>query len=218
MEPFNLLVAMLPLAAYLTFFGAIRLLGRPMVTTGGRDIFAVAIAISGLMAVGPAELFFPMPAATAFGVAIWPILAFLYFLIVLLVTLSSRPRLIVYGRGPGALVAPLLRAAQTIDPRAHADDAAGQIELPQAGLHLRIDGHRGSDTAEIFTFETTVAPSFWNRLLSALRAELASEERTAPRSGGLSFVVGVAMMGFLMLKFFVAYDEVVQGFREWLWR
>lgn len=218
MEPFNLLIALLPLAAYLTFFGALRLTGRPMVTTGGRDIFAVAIAISGLMVVGPAELFFPVPAATAFGAAIWPVLGFLYFLIALLVVLSSRPRLIVYGRGPGALIAPLLRAAQCIDPDARADEAAGQIEFPAARLHLRVDGTRGGDSAEIFAYESGIATSLWNRLLVSLRTELAKEEPASPRSGAVSFAVGIMMLGFLSLKLFVAYDQVVQGFQEWLWR
>lgn len=218
MEPFNLLIALLPLAAYLTFFGANRLMGRPMVTTGGRDIFALAIAISGLVAVGPAELFFPVPAATALGAAIWPVLAVLYLLIVLLVMLSFRPRLIVYGRGPVTVTGPLLRAAQALDPRARADEAAGCIELPDLRLHLRIEGTRSSDAAEIFVFENGVTPSFWNRLLAALRVELAREEPASPRSGAVSFALGIAMLGFLSLKLFVAYDQVVQGFQEWLWR
>ena len=76
--------ALLPLAAYLTLFGGLRLSGRPWVTSGGRDIFAVAVAISGLIAVGPAELFFPRAASSLFGAGIWPVLGFLYFLIVTL--------------------------------------------------------------------------------------------------------------------------------------
>lgn len=216
--PFSMLIAMLPLAAYLTLFGAIRLLGRPMVTTGGRDIFAVAIAISGLIAVGPAELFFPTAAATLFGIAIWPVLAFLYFLIVLLIILSSRPRLVIYGRGPGTMAQPLLRAAQTIDADARCDEAAGQIELPRSGVYLRLEGHRGAETAEVFAYQTNIAPSFWNRLLRSLRAELANEEPASPRRGGTSFAIGVAMLFFLSLQLLVAHEEVVQGFRDWLWR
>lgn len=216
--PFSMLIAILPLAAYLTLFGAIRLLGRPMVTTGGRDIFAVAIAISGLIAVGPAELFFPTAAATLFGAAIWPVLAFLYLLLVILVIISSRPRLVVYGLGPKSMTQPLLRAAQTIDPDARCDEEAGQIELPRSGLHLRLEGHRGAETAEVFAYESHVSPSFWSRLLVALRAELSKEEAVSPRRGGTSFAIGLAMLLFLSLQLFVAHEEVVQGFREWLWR
>jgi hypothetical protein len=216
--PFSMLIAMLPLAAYLTLFGAIRLLGRPMVTTGGRDVFAVAVAISGLIAVGPAELFFPTAAATLFGTAIWPVLAFLYFLIVTLIILSSRPRLVVYGCGPKAMMQPLLRAAQTIDAEARCDEAAGQIELPHFGVHLRLEGHRGTEAAEVFAYQNNLAPSFWSRLLGALRAELVKEEPASPRRGGSSFAIGLAMLFFLSLQLFVAHEEVVQGFRDWLWR
>ena len=216
--PFSLLMATLPLAAYLTLFGIIRLSGKPLVTTGGRDIFAIAVAISGLIAVGPAELFFPTAAATLFGFAIWPVLAFLYLLIVILIALSSRPRLVVYGRGPKSLIQPLLRAAQKIDPDASCDEEAGQIELPQSGLHLRLEGHRGAETTELFSYENNVAPSFWNRLLGALRAELAKEEAVSPRRGGMTFAIGLAMLLLLSWQLFVAQDELVQGFREWVWR
>jgi hypothetical protein len=217
-EPFIWLVALLPLAAYLTLFGAIRLSGRPLATSGGRDIFAVAVAISGLFIVGPAELFFPSAAGAAFGPTIWPVLVFLYFLLVTLVILSARPRLIVYGLGPASLTEPLLLAAKTIDPTATCDHQAGQIELPTVGIHLRIEGHRGTDTAEIIAYESFVSPSFWRQLLRSLRSELATEESSSPRYGGVVFAIGVAMLAFLSLKLFIAHDEVVQGFREWLWR
>lgn len=217
-EPFVLLIALLPLAAYLTLFGMIRLSGRPMVTTGGRDTFAIAVAISGLVAVGPAELFFPEAAAAALGMAIWPVLAFLYLLLVTLVILSSRPRLIVYGRGTSALAIPLLRAAQSIDPQASCDESAGQISLPSAGIHLRIDGYRGADTAEVSAYESSIVPSFWQRLLVALQSELSKEEAVAQRRGGMTFVLGAAMLVLVSIQLFVAHEQVVQGFREWLWR
>lgn len=217
-EPFVLLIALLPLAAYLTLFGLIRLSGRPLVTTGSRDTFAIAIAISGLIAVGPAELFFPQAAAAAFGVAIWPVLAFLYFLLITLVILSSRPRLVVYGRGVGSLASPLLRAAQSIDPEATSDESAGQISMPTAGIHLRIEGFRGADTAEVSAFESSIVPSFWQRLLAALQKELSKEEAVAQRRGGMTFVIGAAMLVVVSVQLFVAHEQVVQGFREWLWR
>ena len=74
-EPFTILLALLPLIGYLLVLSAIRLSGRALVTTGGRDVAALAMAISGLIAVGPAELFFPTAAATVFGPAVWVALA-----------------------------------------------------------------------------------------------------------------------------------------------
>ena len=218
LEPFVLLVALLPLAAYLTLFGLMRLAGKPFVTTGGRDIFATAIAISGLVAVGPAELFFPTAAAAAFGLAIWPVLGFLYLLLITLVILSTRPRLIVYGRGPSSACNALWRAARSIDPQATCDEAAGQVKLPASGIHLRIDGYRGGDISEITAYEGAISPSFWHRLFTALRNELGQAEATAPRRGGTMFLVGSAMLALISIQLFVAHEQVVQGFREWLWR
>lgn len=218
MDPFPLLVAILPLAAYLLFFGVLRLSGRTLATTGSRDLFATSIAIMGLVAIGPLELFFPMAAAAQFGVAIWPVLVLLYFLVVLLIMLSSRPRLVVYGCSLTTLQLPLLRAAQAIDTDAKLDESAGLIVLPKLGLHLRLDGHRNLDAVEVFAHENGVLPSFWHRLLSELRDELAKEVPAASRTGSFGLLLGIALLGLLSWNLFRSYDQVVQGFREWWWR
>ncbi len=217
-EPFVWLIALLPVAAYLTLFGAIRLSNRPMVTTGGRDTFAVAIAISGCFMVGPAELFFPSEAGALFGPMIWPVLMLLYLLLVILVILSSRPKLIVYGLGPTLLTEPLLLAAKTIDPTAICDADAGQIQLPASGIHLRIDGHRGTETAEVTAYESVASPRFWRQLLRALRAEIASEGASSPGSGVIVFAFGIVMVAYVLFIVYFRHNEIVQGFREWLWR
>ena len=58
-EPFSLLLALVPLIGYLLLLGLIRVSGHTLITTGARDIGALGLAISGLVAVGPGELFFP---------------------------------------------------------------------------------------------------------------------------------------------------------------
>ncbi len=125
--PFVILVAFLPLAAYLTLFGAIRWFGRPMVTTGARDFVAISVAISGLIFIGPIDLFFPETTAALIGYRIWLVLAFLYALIVLLIVISSRPRLIVYGMPADKLLPVLTQAATTIDAAATIDHEAGTV-------------------------------------------------------------------------------------------
>ena len=109
-EPFSLLLALVPLVGYLALVGLIRISGNTLITTGARDIGAIGLAISGLVAVGPAELFFPTAAATAFGPTVWLILIVFYALCVALVALTSKPRLVVYGRTPEEIYEPLLNA------------------------------------------------------------------------------------------------------------
>src|SRR6056297_912316 len=87
-EPFPLILAFLPLSAYLLLIGMIRLVAAPVVTTGGRDLGALAVGISGLVAIGPAELFFPGPAAASMGAYVWLVLLLFYILAVSLVILS----------------------------------------------------------------------------------------------------------------------------------
>ena len=135
-EPFKILLALLPLIAYLAVFSVIRLSGRALVTTGGRDLAALSMAISGMLAVGPAELFFPTSAAAVFGPTVWLALAAFYGLTVSLIVLSSPPKLVVYGRTPEELFAPLLAAAKQIDAAATGDAATLQVSLPTLGVHL----------------------------------------------------------------------------------
>lgn len=216
--PFVILVAFLPLAAYLTLFGAIRMFGRPMVTTGARDFVAVAVAVSGLLLVGPIDLFFPESTAAMIGYRVWFVLAFLYSLIVLLIVISSRPRLIVYGIRADQLLPMLTQAAATLDTAATLDREAGTITLPTLGLHLRVDDHRGTDIAEVFAFETSIQPMFWRHLRFALTSELANAPRTTPRGGSIALLAGIVILMSIFYVTFTSHTAVVQGLQTWLSR
>ncbi len=216
--PFVILVAFLPLAAYLTLFGAIRWFGRPMVTTGARDIVAISVAVSGLVFIGPIDLFFPETTAALIGYRIWFVLALLYSLIVLLIVISSRPRLIVYGMRADQLLPVLTQAATSMDSAAALDRDAGTIALPTLGVHLRVDDHRGTDISEVFTFETGVLPMFWKHLRATLSDELAKAPSTVRRGGSIAFVTGVMMLMAIFYVTFTAHQEVVQGLQTWFLR
>ena len=193
------------------------MLGRPLVTTGGRDIFALSIGISGLVAVGPGELFFPSAAGATFGPAVWPMLAVFYFLLVTMVILNSRPRLVVYGVGSHDLIQPLLRACERIDPQSVADGLAGTVTLPTHAVHLRVMPHNGSHSADVEAFEPNVSHAFWRLLLAELRREVAVAPAVAPRRGGL-LSIGLAMLVLVALQVVRSPSQVVEGLRDWLWR
>lgn len=215
---FSILLALLPLGSYLVLMGCIRLSGRPLVTTGGRDTFALAVGISGLAAVGPGELFFPSAAGASFGPAVWPLLAMLYFLLVSLVILNGRPRLVVYGVRDSSIMVPLLLACQQIDESARLDEAAGTVSLPALGVHLRVVPHRGSDSADIESFESNVSPQFWHTLLTHLRAQMADLSPLPQAPGVVLTLIGLVMLGVVGLQLVQQPSQVVQGLRDWLWR
>lgn len=217
-EPFPLLLALVPLIGYLTVMGLIRVSGSTLITTGARDIAALGLAISGLVAVGPIELFFPMAAATAFGALVWIVLATFYALCVALLAMTSKPKLVAYGRTPEEVYEPLLRAAKQIDPETVGDDKQLHLRLPNAKVHLHCSGQPGLDFAHVTSLEQNVPIAFWSRLLSRLRTEVASTPKTSPRSGYAMLMFGIGLAAILLWQGYEKQTLVVEGFRDWLWR
>jgi hypothetical protein len=217
-EPIFLLIAALPLIAYLLLLGLIRLSGRALVTTGGRDIAALGFAVSGLVAVGPGELFFPKAAAGVFGVWVWLALATFYGLIVTLLGLTSRPRLVVYGRTVEQMLGPLYRAARELDEQAVLDREVDQVHLPRLRIRLRVAGSRGVDAVTIESFEPIGAAAFWEKLLGHLRDQVEAMERPSERRGGWMLFVAFSLIALVTWQAISERQQVVEGFRDWLWR
>tara|TARA_R110002049_G_scaffold2750_2_gene21563 strand:+ start:381984 stop:382664 length:681 start_codon:yes stop_codon:yes gene_type:complete len=217
-EPFPLLLALVPLIGYLSLMGLIRVSGNTLITSGARDIAALGLAISGLVAVGPAELFFPMAAATAFGPFVWIVLIIFYALCVTLVAMTAKPKLVAYGRTAEEMYPLLLTAAQQIDADAVGDDEQMQVELPGAKVHLLAFSHPGIDFTYITSLEPNTSVTFWNLLLSNLRTQVASTPKTSPRQGYGMLLIAVGLASILLWQGLDKQTLVVEGFRDWLWR
>ncbi|MCC9603116.1 hypothetical protein LOC67_21410 [Stieleria sp. JC731] len=218
LEPFFLLIAWLPLIAYLLLLASIRLSGRVLVTTGGRDIAAMGFAICGLVAVGPGELFFPKAAAATFGPWVWVALSSFYALIVTLIALTTRPRLVVYGRTPEQILEPLLAAARELDPDASCDEQLMQVFLPRLKIHLRAAGNKAVDSSTVESFEPIINSAFWETLLGHLRQKAAVTPRPTPTRGATMLLVALGMAGYAAFRAISERQQVVEGFRDWLWR
>ena len=96
-DPLRLAIALVPVAAYALVLALVNARRRPFLTSGGSDLAALGVAISGLMFVGPLELFRPDAATREFGNYIWLFLLSLYWLGLVLVLLLARPRLVIYN-------------------------------------------------------------------------------------------------------------------------
>jgi hypothetical protein len=99
---------------------------------------ALGIAVTGLMLVGPLELFRPEAATREFGNYIWLALLLFYWLWLLLVVLLSRPRLVVYNISLEELRPILADAAGRLDGGARW--AGNHLTLPALGVNLHLDG------------------------------------------------------------------------------
>ena len=212
---FSLVVAVLPLAAYFLLIGGMRLV-HPLVTTNARDGAALAVAVGGLVMVGPMQLFFPAEAAATLGWIVWLVLLVLYLLCVTLLLLSIKPKIMVYGvRMPGILEA-LLEACKTIDATATLDVTRQQIELAERGVRLRVEALGLSDAVQIEAFEQNLHPRFWHHLLLELR------KRVTKQHSGFSFGgLGMLVVGLLLISIVIGSavsqpDALVAGFRSWL--
>ncbi|WP_153557120.1 hypothetical protein [Roseimaritima sediminicola] len=217
-EPFSIVLALLPLASYLLLLGAIRLFSQPLVTSGGRDLAALSVALVGWVAIGPMELFFPGAAAATLGPYVWLCLLLFFILSVTLVILSLPPRLVIYGASAPEVLDPLLEAARRLDPASQLDRGERQVWMPTLKIRLRVDGHHNFDISQIAAFEQHLNPAFWRQLLGGLRHEIRSAP-TASRWGGLGMLAfGMLFLGGVLLVVWLQPGELAAGFRQWLWR
>lgn len=96
-DPLRFAMAMLPLAAYANVLGLLRLRRCPTVLSGAVDFVLLGLALVGIVAIGPMELFFPRAAYSLLGGWVWIILIALYFFMVMLIALHTPPHIVVYG-------------------------------------------------------------------------------------------------------------------------
>jgi hypothetical protein len=192
-------IATVPIALYLVLIGGFRLRKRPLITTGWRDTLTLGIAASGLMAIGPMQLFFPIQAAARWHSWVWLALFALYVLGLTLVLLSSKPRLIAYGLDESQFRHTLAMAAEKIDPGSAWN--GNVLTLPASGIQLAVEP---SGAARI---HQVVHVGLLNNLQDWLLLEKsfvrAGSQVTCPRSpagwplvlsGGLLLVTALAPM------------------------
>lgn len=215
-DSFPLFFSLLPLATYLLLLGAMRLSRRPLVTTQSRDGAALAIALVGLVMIGPVHLFFPSAAAAELGWIVWVVLGVFYTLCVSLILMSLKPKIVLYGISPLDALVELHKAAITIDSSAIIDQDRMQVDLPSRGVHLRIEHHGLHDVVQIEAFERNLHPHFWRHLLLQLRQQ--THSKTSPFSiGGLVMLVaGLFLMSICVRQIYAHPTEILAGFRQWM--
>ena len=197
MDPFRLCLAFGPVAMYLLLLGAVNLSRRPLLVTGVRDVATLALAVSGLVIIGPMELFFPHAAALRFGPHVWLLLLVLYAMCVVLVLLLLRPRLVIYNISCDKLRPILAELVDQLDSGARW--AGDSLVLPGLGVQLYVDHFAPLRCASLISAGRNQSHPGWRRLETVLGDALAREEVTRnPR--GLSLLgVGLLIIGVIIL-------------------
>jgi hypothetical protein len=197
MDPFRLCVAFGPVAMYLLLLGAVNLSRRPLLVSGVRDAAALALAISGLVIIGPLELFFPFEAAVRLGPHVWLLLLALYTMGLVLVLLLLRPRLVIYNISVDKLRPILAELVDRLDPGARW--AGDSLVLPKLGVQLYVDNFAALRSVSLISAGGNQSHPGWRRLETTLGDALAREDVARnPRgmslmSAGLLIIVGIVI-------------------------
>lgn len=214
MDPLRLCIALCPLAAYVLLLGVINLSSRPLVTSGGRDLAALALGISGLMLVGPMELFFPEVAVERFGGYVWLLLLGLYALLVVLLMLILRPRLVLYNMTAEQLRPTLAGVVSELDPDAR---WAGEcLVFPRLGVQLYIEPFFAMRNVQLVSSGPHQSFAGWRRLERTLGKALKGTA-SSPNPYGFSLVFfGLLMVALVTFSVLSDTDAVTQALAEML--
>lgn len=191
MDPVRLTIALGPLCVYLVVIGWLNLSKRPFVTSGARDILALAIALVGLVAIGPIELFMPERAAAILGAKVWIPLILLYLLVALLTSMISKPRVVVYNITADQLRPIVGSAVSELDPDARW--AGDSVCLPNLQLQFFVQSHPGMRNVQLVATGGEQNLTNWKLLESALQTATANVQvGMNPRA--ISFFMGASIM------------------------
>jgi hypothetical protein len=205
MDPFRLCLALGPMAIYLMLIGVINMFRRPFLVTGARDTAALGLAVSGLVIVGPVELFFPVNASLHFEPlpwVVWVLLVALYALCVVLVVLLLRPRLVIYNISRDELRPILADLVAELDPEARW--AGDSLALPNVGIQLYVDGLGAMRNVSLTAVGPNQNHQGWRQLELALGAALSRLE-VPPNRHALGLLSAGALLALAALLA-IAYD------------
>ena len=210
-----LAIACLPLALYLVRLGTLNLRRRPVVVSGARDAAALALGITGLVIVGPLNLFLPDAATQRFGPFVWLLVLGFYSLSVVLYLLVARPRLVVFNIEPDKLRSVLDEVVRRLDP--HAQVAGDAIHAPQLAVQLHLDVVPTMRSVTLVATGEQQSHSGWTRLRRELVKSL-RETEMPPNPRGFTFItIGILLAGWPIVQLLQTPSHVVaQQLRDML--
>ena len=211
-DPFRLAVALVPVAAYVLLLGLLNLRRRPFLTSGGCDLAALGVALSGLMLAGPLALFRPEAATRSLGNYIWLILLLFYWLWLILIGLLGRPRLVVYNISAEELHPVLAEIAGRLDPAARW--AGNNLSLPGLGIQLHLDSLDIMRNVSLVASGGRQNLDGWRMLARELAKSLSTTRVKAnPRAVGL-LLVSFAILALCSVQLLGNSSGVLQAMNE----
>ncbi len=211
-DPLRLTIALIPLASYGLLIGLLNARRRPFLTTGGADLAALGAALSGLILVGPIELFRPKAASAEFGSYVWIFLLVFYWLCVWLAVLLAKPRLVIYNASIDELRPVLAETARTIDPQARW--AGDSLALPTLGIQLHLESFDLMRNVSLVSSGGRQNLAGWRHLAGELYRRL-QPVRVDPNPRALGILLAALIMIFASTAHLLANPQhVAQAMQE----
>ncbi len=211
-DPLRLAIALVPLAAYCLVLGILNARRRPFLTSGGADLAALGAALTGLVLIGPIELFRPEKASAEFGSYVWLFLVVFYWLCLWLTALVARPRLVVYNISGDELRPILAETARIID--AQARWAGDSLSLPNLGVQLHVESFEIMRHVSLIASGEKQDLAGWRKLAGELFQRL-EPLRVAPNPRALGIVLlAIALMSASIAHMLAHPQLVAQAVEE----
>ena len=216
MDPLRMIIAIVPLAAYLLLVGFVNLRSRPTVLGGVYDSLLLGISVFGLVLVGPLELLLPESTAFRFGGYAWVMLGSFYLLTLILATMMGRPSIVIYNSDLETVRPALSQAIRNLDEQARW--SGDSVSLPQVGIQLYADRYAILRNVQLKSVGGEQSLPAWGKLEKELRSEIGlvkSERNTC----GLMFVMlASVLMSVALMTYLRDQGEIARMFEEMLRR
>lgn len=194
MNSFLLYLAFTPLALYFVLVGLMNMTGRPFLVTGWRDQLVLFLALTGFIAVGPMQLFFPVNASWSYGMGVWILLLSIYSLICTLYLLIQRPSINLYNVTLTEFRPFLSDLVVDSDPASRL--AGDTVFMPTLGIQLYLEANPVLRTISLVSAGSNQNHHGWVSFQQALMDGIRRERSTfSPK-----YAVGIV---FLLLGLFL---------------
>lgn len=215
MDPLRLCLAFGPLAIYFVTIGLLNLSRRSLLVSGTRDAATLGLALSGLVIIGPMELFLPQAAANQYGPYVWVLLLTCYAVCLVLLLLLLRPRLVIYNMSIDRLRPILADLVERLDPEARW--AGDSLALPALGVQLHLDPTAAMCNVSLVAAGSRQNYLGWRRLEEALGEALERQEHSERNFRALSpLAAGVLILAALTWSVTRDPEAVAQALFEML--
>lgn len=211
-DPLRLTIALLPVASYCLTLGILNSRRKAFLTTGGADLAALGAAMTGLVFIGPIELFRPEAASIEFGTYVWLFLLVLYWLCMWLAVLLARPRLVIYNISTEELRPVLSEAARGLDPKARW--AGDSLAMPTLGVQLHLESLEVMRHVSLVASGAKQDLTSWRQLAVALGARLENlPVAPNPRWLGLMLFAAI-LLSISMIRMLNHPQQIAQAMQE----